>query len=77
MDIEEEEDVEFEIFLNYKGVVVYYLYKDLISRDSIWEYHYTLDLSDTDGFDVRELSTYNKELSIEENLKIAIDKDLL
>lgn len=68
---------EIETFLNYKGVEVYYLYKDLTSRDSVWEYHYTLDLSDTDGFDVRKLPTYNKELSIEDNLKIAIDKDLL
>lgn len=68
---------EPELLLDYKGAEVYHLYKDFDTKDSVWEYYYTLDLNDTEGFDIRELSTYNENLSIEDNLKLAIDNNLL
>lgn len=70
----ESEDI---IALNYNGVEIYHLYKDNDSvNNSPYDYHFTLDLSDTDGFDIRELETYDSKLSIRDNLKLAIDNNL-
>lgn len=75
-DIVEENDED--IALSYNGVEVYHLYKDNDKiNNSPYDYHFTLDLSDTDGFDIRKLETYDSTLSIRDNLKIAIDNDLL
>lgn len=66
------------VALNYKGVEVYHLYKDNDNiNNSPYDYHFTLDLSDIDGFDIRVLRTYNKNLSTRDNLKLAIDNGLI
>lgn len=77
IDIDNKDIFDIETVLEYKDVTVYHLYKDFESKDSVYEYHYTIDPNDTEGFDIRELATYNNKLSTKENLKLAIDMNLL
>lgn len=72
-------DVEDDdIVLVYNDIEIYHLYKDNDKiNSSPYEYHFTLDLSDTDGFDIRQLKTYDSTLSIVDNLKLAIDNNVI
>jgi hypothetical protein len=58
--------VKPDVFMRYKGVIIYYTYRYNNVNDSVSEYHYTTNEEDTDYkepgdgfvFDVRELETW-------------------
>lgn len=62
--------VKPDVFMRYKGVVIYYTYRHDDVNDSIGEYHFTTDEMDTDYkedddgsgalFDVRDLETWQE-----------------
>lgn len=79
LDEENKYKCGYEIALDYEGVKVYHVYPDNDSKEnSPYEYYFTLQPGDCEEeFDVRELPLYDKNLSIIENLKVAVDKGLL
>lgn len=72
--------VPADMFLKYKGIAVYHVYKHNEVDQPVREYHFSLsDDSDDDddkhGFDVRELSTWTKchpEMRMENHIKLVI-----
>ena len=76
---ENENEYEYEIALVYKDVEVYHIYPDNDPiENSPYEYHFTLEPGNCDEeFDIRDFDTYDEDLSIVENLKLTIDKELI
>jgi hypothetical protein len=76
-----------ELALKYQGVSIYHIYKDDDNNQGTREYWFGLDEYGSDYgtdendygdgahivFDVRDLPSYNSNLSIEDNLRKAID----
>ena len=72
-----------ELALKYQGVSIYHIYKDDDNGQGVREYWFGLDEygsdNDTVGdgehivFDVRDLPSYDSSLSVEDNLRKAID----
>lgn len=69
--------VEPEIFMIYKGITIYHVYKNDFIQEGRRQYWYTTDLSGSEdddyAFDVRFLSTYSDHLSHREIIMRAID----
>lgn len=66
------------VFLSYKGQDIYYIYKNDYESDGVRTYWYGIsedasEVEDRDEFDVRDLPGYDYKLSIEDNIKKAID----
>ena len=78
-EIEDEDEYEYEIALDYKGIEIYHVYPDNDPREnSPYEYHFTLEPGNCDEeFDIRDFDTYDEKLSVIENLKLVIDKELI
>lgn len=72
-----------ELALKYQGVSIYHIYKDDDNGQGVREYWFGLDEYGSDNgtdeeeghivFDVRDLPSYDSNLSIEDNLRKAID----
>jgi hypothetical protein len=65
---------EPDIALKYKGVVIFYTYKDEFDIRRL-ECHFTTDVTEQpeNVFDIRDYPGYDSKRSIEDNLKAAID----
>lgn len=64
--------VEPEVFLEYGGVTIYHVYKNDNIND-VRAYWYTVDVTECNDIDIRDLSEYNEELEHEEVFRRAID----
>lgn len=68
-----------DVFVSHNGVDIYYLFKDADDESRIpYTYWFTTELNNCLAeFDVRKLSCYDKDLSIEDVIVKAIDLDLI
>ena len=70
--------IDPDVFMTYRDVTIYHVYRHDDYDEGVREYYYTTDIhgGDSDApcsFDVRELSTYADELSHEEIIRRAIE----
>lgn len=65
--------VEPETFLEYSGVTIYHVYRNDNIND-VRVYLYTVDITESSAFDIRDLPEYEEALSHDEIFRRAVDR---